>query len=147
MSVDKYVKFISEQQKSMVNAGFANEINEDLEFDSEDYVDMLHTYIEALESHFEDEDLEQIQEVSQGLLKNYMKAAKKDKAAASETSRSIPYSGHKLDKKGMMVRQYRNDAERKQSQGAAKRYEKRFDGIDLAKKKLAKPDVKVKATE
>jgi hypothetical protein len=28
MSVDKYVKFISEQQKSMVNAGFANQINE-----------------------------------------------------------------------------------------------------------------------
>lgn len=147
MSVDKYVKFISEQQKSMVNAGFANEINEDLEFDSEDYVDMLHTYIEALESHFEDEDLEQIQEVSQGLLKNYMKAAKKDKAAASTTAKSIPYSGHKDDGKGMMVRQYRNDAERKQAQATAKRYVKRFDGIDLAKKKLAKPDVKVKATE
>ena len=28
MSVDKYVKFISEQQKSMVNAGFTNQINE-----------------------------------------------------------------------------------------------------------------------
>jgi len=75
MSVDKYVKFISEQQKSMVNAGFTDPVNEELELTLEDYVDMLHMYIENLESHFETEDL---QEISDTLRQNYVKKSKAD---------------------------------------------------------------------
>lgn len=80
MSTDIYAKFISEQvHKENVRGLRDIEINEDLEITSEEYIDMLHVYIENLESHFEEEDLQQIQELSQDTLKSY--AAK---AAASQ---------------------------------------------------------------
>jgi hypothetical protein len=79
MSLDRYAKFISEQQKSMINAGLANPINKNVELTSEDYINMLHMYIEDLESHFEPEALQQIQELSQDTLKSYTA-----KAAASQ---------------------------------------------------------------
>jgi hypothetical protein len=82
MSVDKYVKFISEQQKSIVSVGFAEEI-ESPEIALEDYVDMLHLYIEDLESQFEAEDLQQIQELSKSTLRSYVdkRAGQRDLAS------------------------------------------------------------------
>lgn len=91
MSVDKYVKFISEQQKSMVNAGFTQEI-QNPELALEDYVDMLHMYIEDLESHFEAEDLQQIQELSVDTLRAY-NAKIREKGGAEKLGRE---KGQKL---------------------------------------------------
>lgn len=83
---DNYVKFISEQVHKEKVRGFKDiAINEGLELTSEDYINMLHMYIEDLESHFEDEDLQQIQELSQNTMKSYASkaATSRDKAAAS----------------------------------------------------------------
>ena len=91
MSVDKYAKFISEQQKSMVNAGFTQEI-QNPELALEDYVDMLHMYIEDLESHFEAEDLQQIQELSVDTLRAY-NAKIREKGGAEKLGRE---KGQKL---------------------------------------------------
>jgi hypothetical protein len=92
MSTDKYAKFISEQQKSMVNAGLANPINEGPELTSEDYINMLHMYIEDLESHFEAEDLQQIQELSVDTLRAY-NAKIREKGGAEKLGRE---KGQKL---------------------------------------------------
>jgi hypothetical protein len=83
MSTDNYVKYISEQVHKEKVRGFKDiAINEGLELTSEDYINMLHMYIEDLESHFEDEDLQQIQELSQGTMKSYAaKAATSQKKA------------------------------------------------------------------
>ena len=81
MSTDNYVKYISEQVNKEKVRGFTDiAINEGLELTSEDYINMLHMYIEDLESHFEDEDLQQIQELSKGTLGSYIKKAGDNKA-------------------------------------------------------------------
>jgi len=120
MSVDKYVKFISEQQKSMVNAGLAEAV-ENVELTSEDYVDMLHTYIEALESHFEDEDLQQIQELSQDTMKSYVKKSKAD------LNKNWKKAGYHYDKA--------DDAEDSSKEA------KHYDSGDKAMKNVAKREV------
>jgi hypothetical protein len=76
---DNYVKYISEQVHKEKVRGFKDiAINEGLELTSEDYINMLHMYIEDLESHFEDEDLQQIQELSQNTMKSYVNKSKAD---------------------------------------------------------------------
>jgi hypothetical protein len=66
-------------------------INEELELTSEDYVDMLHMYIEELEGHFEAEDL---QEISDTLRQNY---AKKSKANLNKNWKKAGYHYNKAD--------------------------------------------------
>jgi hypothetical protein len=86
MSTENYVKYISEQVHKEKVRGFTDAtINEDVELTSEDYINMLHMYIEDLESYFEDEDLQQIQELSQDTMKSYAAkaAVSRDKSAAS----------------------------------------------------------------
>jgi len=86
MSTENYVKYISEQvHKEKVRGLRDIAINEGLELTSEDYINMLHMYIEDLESRFEPEDLQQIQELSQGTMKSYAAkaAVSRDKSAAS----------------------------------------------------------------
>ena len=81
---DNYVKFISEQVHKEKVRGFKDiAINEGAELTSEDYVDMLHMYIEDLESHFEDKDLQQIQELSKNTLRNYVSKRADQTALAS----------------------------------------------------------------
>lgn len=72
MSTENYVKYISEQISKEKVRGFTDlAINEGLDLTSEDYINMLHMYIEDLEARFEDEDLQQIQEISQDTMKSY----------------------------------------------------------------------------
>ena len=76
MSTDIYANFISEQvHKEKVRGIRDIEITEELELTSEDYINMLHMYIEALEGHFEAKDL---QEISDTLRQNYVKKSKAD---------------------------------------------------------------------
>jgi hypothetical protein len=70
MSVDKYAKFISEQQKSMVNAGLANPIKENIEFESKEFDDIVEMVIDALA-----EDVQDLQELSPELKARYVKKA------------------------------------------------------------------------
>lgn len=121
MSIDKYAKFISEQQKSMINAGLANPINEEPELTSEDYIDMLHMYIEDLESHFEAEDLQQIQELSQNTMKSY---AAKSKTNLNKNWKKAGYHYNKAD-----------DAEDSSKEA------KHYDSGDKAMKNVAKREV------
>ena len=88
---DNYVKFISEQVKQEKIRGFKDiAINEGLELASEDYINMLHMYIEDLEACFEDEDLQQIQELSQDTLKSYAsKAAISNKKALGSANSQL----------------------------------------------------------
>jgi hypothetical protein len=120
MSVDNYVKFISEQQKTLVNAGLAEAV-ENIELTSEDYVDMLHMYIEALESHFEAEDLQQIQELSQDTMKSYVKKSKAD------LNKNWKKAGYHYDKAA--------DAE------DSSKEDKHYDSGDKAMKNVAKREV------
>ena len=69
MSVDKYVKFISEQQKSMVNAGFAEAV-ENVEFESEEFDDIIEAVMDALA-----EDIQDLQELSPELKSKYLHKA------------------------------------------------------------------------
>jgi hypothetical protein len=71
MSIDNYVKFISEQQKSMVNAGLAaNQINENVEFESEEFDNIVEAVIDALA-----EDVQDLQELSPELKSKYLHKA------------------------------------------------------------------------
>jgi hypothetical protein len=88
---------------------------------SEDYVDMLHMYIEALESHFEDEDLQQIQELSQDTMKSYVKKSKAD------LNKNWKKAGYHYDKA--------DDAEDSSKEA------KHYDSGDKAMKNVAKREV------
>jgi hypothetical protein len=80
MSTENYAKYISEQVYKEKVRGFKDiRINEGLELTSEDYINMLHMYIEDLESHFKAEDLQQIQELSKGTLGRYINKASTQK--------------------------------------------------------------------
>ena len=127
MSVDRYVKYISKQQKSMVNAGLAEavidtsiryQIDEGLELTSEDYIDMLHMYIEDLEGHFEAEDLK---EISDTLRQNYVK---KSKADLNKNWKKAGYHYNKAD-----------DAE------DASKAAKQYDSGDKAMKNVTKREI------
>lgn len=50
MSVDKYAKFISEQQKSMVNAGLAEAVD-NVELDTEEFDDIVEAIINRAAKH------------------------------------------------------------------------------------------------
>lgn len=89
MSTDNYVKYISEQINKEKVRGFTDiTISEGLNLTSEDYIDMLHMYIEDLESHFEAEDLQQIQELSQDTMKSYAAKAAVSRKKAQGSARS-----------------------------------------------------------
>lgn len=93
MSTDIYAKFISEQiNKEKVRGIRDGSLHEELELTLEDYVDMLHAYIENLESHFETEDLQQIQELSVDKLRAY-NAKIREKGGAEKLGRE---KGQKL---------------------------------------------------
>jgi hypothetical protein len=93
MSTENYVKFISEQVHKEKVRGFTDvTIGENLELTSEDYINMLHMYIEDLESRFEPEDLQQIQEVSVNTLRAY-NAKIREKGGAEKLGRQ---KGQKL---------------------------------------------------
>jgi hypothetical protein len=59
-------------------------INENVGFDTENYVDMLHMYIEELEGHFETEALQQIQELSKKTLRSYRSKRAAQRADAKD---------------------------------------------------------------
>lgn len=122
MSTDNYVKYISEQVNKEKVRGFTDiAINESLELTSEDYINMLHMYIEDLESYFEDEDLQQIQELSQGTMKSY---AAKSKTDLNKNWKKAGYHYNKAD-----------DAEDSSKEA------KHYDSGDKAMKNVAKREV------
>ena len=112
----KYANFITEQQKH--SSLRANPVNEDLELTSEDYIDMLHMYIEDLEGHFEAEDLK---EISDTLRQNYVK---KSKADLNKNWKKAGYHYNKAD-----------DAE------DASKAAKQYDSGDKAMKNVTKREV------
>ena len=80
MSTDNYVKFISEQVKQEKVRGFTDvTINEDLEFESEEFDDIVEAVIDALA-----EDIQDLQELSPDTLKSY-----RHKAVANIQRRGI----------------------------------------------------------
>jgi hypothetical protein len=78
-------------------------------------------YIEELESHFEDEDLQQIQELSQDTMKSYVK---KSKADLNKNWKKAGYHYNKAD-----------DAE------DSSKANKHYDSGDKAMKNVAKREV------
>lgn len=68
MSVDSYAKFISEQQKSLVNNGLAEEKIEYNDYD--EYADLIEAVIESLA-----EDIVDLQELSPETKKSYLHKA------------------------------------------------------------------------
>ena len=119
---DNYVKFISEQVHKEKVRGFTDvAIDEGVELTSEDYINMLHMYIEDLESYFEDEDLQQIQELSQGTMKSY---AAKSKTDLNKNWKKAGYHYNKAD-----------DAEDSSKEA------KHYDSGDKAMKNVAKREV------
>lgn len=92
MSTDIYAKFISEQINKEKVRGLRNgSLREELELTLEDYVDMLEAYIENLESHFETEDLQQIQELSKKTLRSFVdkRASQRDLASHDIVRKNI----------------------------------------------------------
>lgn len=107
MSTDNYVKYISEQVNKEKVRGFTDvALDEGVELTSEDYINMLHMYIEDLESHFEAEDLQQIQELSKDTLDSY-----KSKAAKDFSRKGAPFRKMQKRAAGMGHAQMRTDPE------------------------------------
>lgn len=139
MSTDNYVKYISEQVNKEKVRGFTDiAINEDLELTSEDYINMLHMYIEDLESHFEDEDLQQIQELSQDTLKSYASKAATSKAKSAASVHS------QQDKSRTAYNKVVNN--RLASTGTGKNFDRaKFDAASRKAHDAAENDPKVKS--